>query len=607
MPVHAPICLSHRGAAGARAAQRLAVGLRELFGEPVIDLVERQDDVEVSELLGPGSVLLVLLTPDYADLPADPGADGAQAPIEPVRRHLLAAQAGRAHLQALRIDQTPPLMAHGLPPDLVSLAAQPALALRQSHWGTDLAALATELATLGFLPDERDAPLAEASAPASRTWRQLAGVGALALAIGAATHVGLAAMDEREAQAQMTLAQQAQFSVTPDLVAARRAYERALEAAPELGLAHVQLAHLLVREHDLVQARLHLSAALRDHDGLPAARRQEALRLMAVLSDDDEPGAVLRPTDRLAVEPVASVLADGGLVIPAEPTAAGSGPARAAGKSVRPDIEAVAAHAERAALAALRPPPSSDLLFGADAPALALLASRVPASSELQRELAQRLDALYAADPQLRWSAASELTVSSQLHSDVLPMAVERAEANLLHRAGSAAVAEAARYTLGLLEQASPLTLVLHRQAVLRFVDTAAVLGPEARAQAEQVRERITGYTRLPQPIVYIQLADEAQRPLAMRLATQLAEAGWRVPELALVGDQAPSRTEIRSQGASHQGLARWMRRMSSDQVGQTADLVHLRLARPAGDVYELWLDRDLCRPGARQVDGCPG
>ncbi|MEY2655908.1 MAG: hypothetical protein RLZZ524_2936, partial [Pseudomonadota bacterium] len=464
MPLHAPICLSHRGELGARTAQRLLGGLRELFGEPVVDLVSLAPD-EVPAQLGPGSVLLVLLTPDYADLPADPEADGAGTPSEPVRRHLLAAQATRAHLQVLRIDQTAPLLAHGLPPDLVTLAAQPALPLRQAHWGADLAALSAELATLGFLPDERGAPALVQPSPARRGWRRLATAGALGVMLAGATQLGLEALDEREAQLQMTLAQQAQFSITPDLVAARQAYERALAVRPELGLAHFQLAHLLVRQREQALARQHLSAALRDHDGLPIPRRQEALRLMAMLSVDDEPTPVDRSVDRLAVEPRAPAVAEGGLEIPAEPTAAGQRPgARPAGaRPGRRDIEAMAAQAERAALAALRPQPSADLLFGADAPELALLATRVAPPSDLQRELALRLDALYAVDPQVRWSAASELEVSRQLHSDVLPMAVERAEANLLHRAGTAAVAEAARHTLALLGEASPLTLALHR------------------------------------------------------------------------------------------------------------------------------------------------
>lgn len=607
MSLHAPICLSHRGELGARTAARLLAGLRELFGEPVVDLVGL-DEADLPGRLGPGSVLLVLLTPDYADLPEDPEANGAGTPSEPVRRHLLAAQAARAHLQVLRVDQTAPLLAHGLPPDLVTLAAQPSLPLRHAHWGADLAALSAELATLGFLPDERQAPALVSTGHTGRGWRRVATVGALAVGLAFATRIGLEALDEREAQSQMTLAQQAQFSITPDLAAARTAYERALAARPDLGMAHFQLAHLLLRQREEALARTHLSAALRDHDGLPRARRQEALRLMALLSADDEPAPVVRSTERLAVLSGSPDLADGGLEIPSEPTAAGVAASAPAGaKPGRRDIEALAAQAERAALAALRPPPSADLLFGANAPELALLATRVAPSPELQRELAMRLDALYAIDPQVRWSAASELDVSSQLHSDVLPLAVERAEANLLHRAGTAAVTEAARHTLGLIGDASPLTLALHRQAVLRFVDAAAVLGPEARQRGEQVRERITRFTRVPLPVVYIQMADEAQRPLALRLATQLAQAGWRVPELAVVGEQAPSRTELRTQGVSHQGLARWMRRLASDQVGQTADLVHLRQARPAGDVYELWLDRDLCRPGGRAVSGCPG
>ena len=74
MPLHAPICLSHRGELGARTAARLLAGLRELFGEPVVDLVGL-DEADLPGRLGPGSVLLVLLTPDYADLPEDPDED----------------------------------------------------------------------------------------------------------------------------------------------------------------------------------------------------------------------------------------------------------------------------------------------------------------------------------------------------------------------------------------------------------------------------------------------------------------------------------------------------------------------------------------------------
>ena len=44
----------------------------------------------------------------------------------------------------------------------------------------------------------------------------MATVGSLAVGLAFATRIGLEALDEREAQSQMTLAQQAQFSITPE-------------------------------------------------------------------------------------------------------------------------------------------------------------------------------------------------------------------------------------------------------------------------------------------------------------------------------------------------------------------------------------------------------
>ena len=107
--------------------------------------------------------------------------------------------------------------------------------------------------------------------------------------------------------------------------------------------------------------------------------------------------------------------------------------------------------------------------------------------------------------------------------------------------------------------------------------------------------------------MVYIQIASEAQRPVALQLAARLTQEGWITPELELVSERAPARTEVRSQGSSHQGLARWMRRLASETTGQIADLSNLRRATPNGDVYEVWLDKDLCVAPTRLVPGCPG
>jgi len=448
------------------------------------------------------------------------------------------------------------------------------------------------------------------AAPRSRShpWRSVLVAVLLVAGMGVAGYVGHDVFLDRAAQHHLDSARMAHFAATPDLDLARQEYLLTLQARPELGTAHFYLGHLLLRTREFDAARAHFAAALRDHEGLPAAYRPDALRLLAGLNADGEPAALQRTTETLAVRPADAASANDAaslLVIPSEPTAAGR--PLAAGKAGRLDIVHAAAAAERAALAAQRPAPSPDFLFADHSQAIATLALRVPASSDVQREVNRQLEALHAGDVQRRLSAASTLAIAPDLNSDAVPGAVERAESSMLQQRAAPAVAEATQVTLGLLQSASPLTLALNRQAILRLVEAATALGPDASQAAEQVRQRVVAITSVPRPVVYIQIASEAQRPVALQLASRLTEAGWVTPELELVNERAPARTEVRSQGTSHQGLARWMRRLASETTGQIADLSNLRRAAPSGDVYELWLDRDLCVAPERLVPGCPG
>jgi hypothetical protein len=425
----------------------------------------------------------------------------------------------------------------------------------------------------------------------------------LVIAIGAAVHVGKDVFLDRAAQHHLGLARMAHFAATPDLDLARREYLLALQARPELGEAHYYLGHLLLRTREFDTARNHFAAALRDLEGLPAGHRPEAMRLLTGLTRDAEPPALQRTLDSLAVKLGDAASAAGTFEIPTEPTAAGRPVAPA--KPGKQDIVVAAAAAERVALAAQRPAPSPDFLFAEDSQAIATLARRVPASTQVLREVSSQLEALYADDAHRRLSAASALAIAPDLNSDTVPGAIDRAETSVLQHRGSPGVAQARQVTLSLLQAASPLTLALNRQAILRLLDATAVLGPDARLAAEQVHKRVAAITRLPRPVVYLQIAHEAQRPVALQLAARLTADGWVTPELDVVHERAPERTEVRSQGTSHQGLARWLRQLTSETTGEAADLSPLRRAAPAGDVYEVWLDKDLCVAPKRLVPGC--
>lgn len=105
-------------------------------------------------------------------------------------------------------------------------------------------------------------------------------------------------------------------------------------------------------------------------------------------------------------------------------------------------------------------------------------------------------------------------------------------------------------------------------------------------------------------PVAWIQIANEAQRPLAERLARRLREVGYDAPGVENVGDRSPAtRSEIRTQGNSDQALARWeAQAMRKLDLGDPK-LTVLRKATPKVDTYEIWFDCGLCV--TRVVTGC--
>ena len=142
---------------------------------------------------------------------------------------------------------------------------------------------------------------------------------------------------------------------------------------------------------------------------------------------------------------------------------------------------------------------------------------------------------------------------------------------------------------------------ILRLQAALAAHPGVAPDGVAARL-ADALR-RADGAER---PVVYLQIADARQMPLARRLAATLTAAGYQTPGIETTGAaRAPSRPELRSHGGSDPGLARWCLIQLGALSGTPAVWAPLRNVRPANDTFEIWFDKALCAAGGREVDGC--
>ena len=439
--------------------------------------------------------------------------------------------------------------------------------------------------------------------PRRRWWRPLA-LAALLAALAAAGGYGIHAWRERQAftqlqedqarrerqaredlqQAQARREQQAltqfqdglssHFARDRNLQAARNAYLNALRSNPELGRAHYYLGHvyaLLLLPGD---AHAQFALALRFESDLDDAQRKDARVQVAAFSAD--PGAA--PVAR-AVGPEAVLQRR-----PALP---------------RPDDAEVTLRSGRApAGAPPRPPKSAEPAQ----PTLSRIARRPSASAWIEAQV----DALFeppGADPVVQ--AATALALDPGMMADAMPLALQRSLASLAEPPAGEAAAAGASNTLQLLLGASPATLNAQRTAVLRLLDAAAPLGDNQRATAAQLRKLLDKARHAAPPVVYIQIADESQLALAQRLAERFRASGYAVPGIENVGARAPSRSEVRAQGASVLGWGRWLAKVVGETGAETAPVLTLRGVHPAVDTFEVWLDKDLCR--TRRVPACGG
>lgn len=219
----------------------------------------------------------------------------------------------------------------------------------------------------------------------------------------------------------------------------------------------------------------------------------------------------------------------------------------------------------------------------------------LPAIPGLDAAAVQRLDSRVAAlfTPAGESALQALLTDAAQV-SDAMTLAVRRAVplAKGLAPAGVDRTGGLTQ-TLRLAEGATPATLVRLQADLEPIAAAAATLPGEAPALAQRLRDRLAaaGGAR---GLLYIQIADESQRPLGVALQEAARKAGFEAPGIELVGRRAPARHELRVQGAADRPTAR---RLVTGWVGPLPVPPVLSAIAPRAtrtrDIYELWLAPD--------------
>jgi len=406
-------------------------------------------------------------------------------------------------------------------------------------------------------------------------------------AVAAVLVVGLALLgwggkvlwDKDQADDHFRAGLEHQHAKEPELENALNEFLSALERRPGHARARFYLARIYVLQQQPAAALEAYQLALDGAEApLDSAQRTEARRQVAALVlDPNETAPVARSATtstlrRKATKPATTVAsADrapaSGMAESSAFATRSAGSSAPAGTTRRPPL--------------IEPPPAA------------------------QAQLATRVDAMFDADRERRIAATAGLVVDAEAISDAVPIAVAQALAALrapppLAPPASSGVVN----TLVLLKSALPATLEMHRAAIERLLAAANTLGETTRLHAGQVDARLKAAAPR-RPVAYIQYASEAQRPVALALAARFDAFGYETPEVEFVGTRAPARTELRVHGKSDRSLARWLTRVVAE-IGEAAPAVTtLRNVEPQSDAYEIWLDRDLCTPGGRQIALC--
>ncbi len=439
-----------------------------------------------------------------------------------------------------------------------------------------------------------------------------------------------AELDKAEADRHFGAGLDFQYAAVPRLENALNEYLSALESRPGHGRARYYLGHVYAQSGNPIDALASFKLALTAEEArLDASQRREAdkqVLALAVIEGEASPitrlAASPTPQPTMAA-PARARAMEPRLGLPMEPTIG----ARARAPMEPPTTAPVTTRSGRDTL---RPgPPPADpqpRLIEPDkqisrielpqppprtAPPEAMrieLPKQPPRTAPpeaMNTQLARSVDGLFDDNKEKRITATTSLVVDPEALSDAVPLAVDKALA-ALRGPGTLSVGASSGVvnTLVLLQSALPGTLVQHRRAIEELLAAAAPIGDYTRQQAAKVRELLQQAAGR-KPIAYIQIANEAQRPLAEAVAVRMRSFGYDAPAIELVGERAPAATELRVQGKSDRSYARWVTKAVAELTEGQPSVSLLRNARPQRDTYEIWLGRDLCAPGGRQLAAC--
>ena len=366
-----------------------------------------------------------------------------------------------------------------------------------------------------------------------------------------------------------------QLADVPRLENALNEYLTALERLPSHGRARFYLGHVYAQTGRNADAFTSFQLALQATEARLDPRQQsEAERQLASLAPDaSEAAPVTRPVAAAAAPPP-----------PGDPS---SRPAVVAGGGAGGIITRGAPSPGRPAL-----PPSatSPAPVAADGPRTPPHIDPPPATTtRLERSVA----AMFDDNKERRISSTTSLVVEPDDLSDAAPIAVARALEALRSPPLAARESSGVVNTLVLLQSALPGTLTSNRAAIEELLVAADGAGDYTRQQAGKLRQQLQQALQS-KPVGYLQIASEAQRPMADRIVQRLRASGYAAPAIELVGTRAPARTELRVQGKSDRAYARWIAKVIADVTGAAPAVSPLRNAKPKVDTYEIWLGRDL-------------
>ncbi|MEO8806414.1 MAG: TIR domain-containing protein [Burkholderiaceae bacterium] len=399
-----------------------------------------------------------------------------------------------------------------------------------------------------------------------------------------------------------------QIADVPQLEKALNEYLSAIERRPEHARAHYYLGHVYAQTGRPADALASFRLALVGTEAqLDRGQRAEAEKqVLALVVVEGEEAPITRvsaaPEPQPAPAPAAESGTGQGSGRGSSGTVAAARPPRADGldpgivtRSIQPKPARPAAAAAPAIVAAApvvaapRQPPRS-------APPEATAAT-----------LAKSVDAMFNDNKESRITATTALVLDPQALSDAVPLAVAKAQ-QVIARGGPGAMSSSDSSgvvnTLVLLQSALPGTLQVNRAEIERLLVAATPLGDYTAQQAGKVREALK-QAPARRPLAYIQIANEAQRPIAETLALKMRSFGYDAPGIELVAGRAPERTQVRLQGKSDRSYARWVGKAVADAIDAQPLINVLRNAKPGVDTYEIWFGRQLCAPGGRVLAGC--